>query len=476
MLAAAVATSLLVRVVYVLRMQVPAYDPWRHLALLTNLRSGEGFTLFAGQPYLWYNPGWHQLLAALPAGTPPTALPAVLSSLLCVPVFYLVRWLRPEASLWPAAAAAFGVALCGPLVRHTCHFGPEAFALALALFSAMLAARGRSPSVLLLAGLLFGVALSARLNVAFLAFLCLPFLRSLRRASALAVGAALPLALAWWRNHAIISSYPYVFTWDGLATRSSDFNAWTTLFLQGHPAISQGLRRLHEQIVPDPNWIRDAGGFHLDTVLFMAAGTCALVLSRSAALLLAGLAPIAYFLLFDETLSSHFFRIYVASFPVFFLGAGLALARWDPRPPWRAAAAAALVVVLFTWTGYRLYTPPPYSPLAVVTPPAGLLSEDRYMVNSAFYHPESLVFRFPDKHFIGLPLDPAQLPDFLRQFPEYRAVLWHSISVQQPVLEALLGAGYRVTGEARSQGGLHYRVLEAPAQAAAEPARRGAEP
>ncbi len=53
----------LVRWFYLARMDLPAYDPWRHLQLVENLRRGLGFTLFEGQPYLWYNPGWHHLLA-----------------------------------------------------------------------------------------------------------------------------------------------------------------------------------------------------------------------------------------------------------------------------------------------------------------------------------------------------------------------------------------------------------------------------
>ena len=44
-----------------------AADPWRHLQLVRNIRSGAGFTLFDGQPYIWYSPVWYYLCAGLPS-------------------------------------------------------------------------------------------------------------------------------------------------------------------------------------------------------------------------------------------------------------------------------------------------------------------------------------------------------------------------------------------------------------------------
>jgi tetratricopeptide (TPR) repeat protein len=102
-------------------------------------------------------------------------------------------------------------------------------------------------------------------------------------------------------------------------------------------------------------------------------------------------------------------------------------------------------------------------PLEQVTPPPELLHEDRYMVNSTFFHPESLIYRYPQRQFIGLPLRPEAFEEFRREFPGYDAVLWHDFSVQDDLLAYLLGpGGYRQEREARNAHGLRYRVLLAP--------------
>jgi hypothetical protein len=466
-LGVSLAAALAVRVVFVLRMDLPSIDPWRHLVLVRNLREGLGFTLFAGQPYLWYNPGWHQLLAALPAALPLTTLPVVLSALCVVPVYLVLRRCSSAPAgaptTLPAACGALLIALSGPVVQFTCHFGAEAFALLLALTAVALAGRRGGWAGGLLAGLLFGVALTARLNFLFLGVLLLPALRDPRRAVALAAGAVLPLAAVWWRNHGIIAEHRFLFTWDGLATRTADFGPVSTLFLQSHPAIQEGLRRLHEQIVPVPNWIRDAGGLHVGTMLFMAGGVLALLASRRPLLILAGLLPLGYFLLFDRTLSSNFFRIDLPVFPVFFLAAAAVAGDLARRRPGSGRWAAAALVAWFTVTGGRLLEPPPRTPLELVTPPAELLTGSRYLVNSTFYHPESLLYAFPDREFVGLPLDPDQFAAFQEEFPDYRTVLWHSVSVQDELLESLQQQwGYRVTAQARNRYGRLYSVLRPP--------------
>ena len=45
---------------------IPRFDPWRHLLLVENLRAGRGFTLFEGQPYIWYPPFWQSFAALMP--------------------------------------------------------------------------------------------------------------------------------------------------------------------------------------------------------------------------------------------------------------------------------------------------------------------------------------------------------------------------------------------------------------------------
>src|SRR4029450_3606701 len=70
---------------------LPNADPWRHLLLLENLRAGRGFTLFDGQPYIWYSPVWYWLAAL--AGPPEAARwIAAACSALAVPLFALWVW------------------------------------------------------------------------------------------------------------------------------------------------------------------------------------------------------------------------------------------------------------------------------------------------------------------------------------------------------------------------------------------------
>ncbi len=74
----------------------------------------------------------------------------------------------------------------------------------------------------------------------------------------------------------------------------------------------------------------------------------------------------------------------------------------------------------------------------MTAPPAGLLENELYLVNSGFFHPECLIRRFPDSRFLGLPIDGEQLEDYLAAYPQARKVLWHGFSVQDGVLEALI--------------------------------------
>ena len=56
---------------------------------------------------------------------------ATLLSALAVPLLY--GFLRSSESRRVALTGALMFALCGPVVRFTCHYGPEAFALSLTL-------------------------------------------------------------------------------------------------------------------------------------------------------------------------------------------------------------------------------------------------------------------------------------------------------------------------------------------------------
>ena len=100
-------------------------------------------------------------------------------------------------------------------------------------------------------------------------------------------------------------------------------------------------------------------------------------------------------------------------------------------------------------------------PLETTAPPAGLLEEELYLVNSGFYHPESLMRVYPTKSFIGLPIDAGQLEDFLGDYPQARTVLWRSFSsVQDDVREALLArAGTTVVRTRSNDSRIGYTVL-----------------
>ena len=316
----------LARIAYLALTELPRFDPWRHLKLVENIRAGRGFTLFDGQPYLWHHPAWYYLSAALPGGIGGQWLAGALS-LLSVALVWL--WLRATnpALPWAANAAALMMALFGPLVSFTCHMGPESFALALVLAAlvwvcirpGLLAAAG--------AGALFGLAAAARINFAVNLFLFVPFLATRRRAFAWAAGAALPLGAAWWRNHQVIASHPWVFTWDGLATRSADFNALSTLVIQMHPAVRGALNRLHATLVPVPLWFRGPDGISWGPLLFLLLAAGCLVASRRRELALAGFTAAGAFLFLDRSLSANFFRVWLAVFPVLIAAVAIAADR-----------------------------------------------------------------------------------------------------------------------------------------------------
>jgi len=447
--------ALAVRAAFVSLTDVPPFDPWRHLALIRNLREGAGFTLFGGQPYLWYGPAWYVLCAALPAAVGPQWVAAAFSAL-AVPLVYLLLRRGGGANRSAGLVGAGLAALGGPWVAYTCHYGPEGLALFLALAALLVALDGRGgrPAALA-AGLAFGAALVLRTNLAFLCPLFLPAFRSPGRAGALIGGGVVPLLATWWRNHAIIGAHEYVFTWDGLATPSAGFNPLSTLIVQLHPDVGAGLRRLHELIIPVPEWIRRPDGIAWHLILFMLCGVAGLVLARRFTLLLSAGLALGYFLLLDRSLSAHFFRIYLPLFPLFCLALGEAAGAGAPRRRTGRVLAALLLLA-----GLPLLRPSSSPGLGVATPPEELLVEDAFMVNSGFYHPESLVWRFPDKRFVGMPLGPEEFERFRALHPDYRAILWHDFSVQDDLAQYLKTSGnYEVVRSGLNAAGRRYTVI-----------------
>jgi hypothetical protein len=213
-----------------------------------------------------------------------------------------------------------------------------------------------------------------------------------------------------------------------LATRAADFDVLSTLILQLHPDISEGLRRLHEIVVPLPQWARS-----WSLVVFMMLGTASVAVARRAWLALTVMATLIYFLFFDTTMTSNHFRVYVVLFPVFAYAVALAADRLR-RNRWLGLLLAAAFVL----AGATSFKPPQMVPVDMTAPPEGMIGNQTYLVNSGFYHPEALVRRFPESRFLGLPIQADQVEAFLSVYPSVETVLWHGFSIQDEVKSALL--------------------------------------
>ena len=450
-----------IRCAFVLRTTLSEFDPWRHLQLLRNLQSGAGFTLFDGQPYIWYNEAWY-LLAVWLGGAGGALWVSCALSILSI-VLYFVFVLRAEHSLETANATGLLLAAFGPAVAFASTYGAESFALCLVISAWVLATFERSRLAVFAAGALFGLAVVSRLNFAFNLFLFLPFLRDRRRWLPIAGGLVIAPVVTWWSNHRVIEEHAWLFTWDGLATRTSDYGLLSTLVPQLHPAVAAATKTLYERTRPVPFDLLEGGHVVWGNAFFLVAGVLGIALSRRWTLALAGVVPLVFFTVFDHTLSSNFFRHDLAVFPAFFLGIVLAARRFAAHPGRGRPLVVPGVVAAVVVSGARYLRPRPVVPVEAVTPPASLVEHDRYMVNGGFYHPESLAYRFPDKRFIGLPLTPDEFDDFAGQFPEYSEILWHKqFSVQDALLHFLLDTGrYRVEKSVRNEAGAPYLLLTA---------------
>lgn len=455
--------ALVVRLAFTALQGLPPADPWRHLLLVERLREGLGYTLFDGQPYLWYPPVWHPIAALLPASVHPGWLAALLSAA-SVAVFRL--WLGDRRfGLLPqrATAAAFTLALFGPHVAYTCHFGPEAWALFLlfaALTLAWRAPTGKQTALIALAGLLFGIAVLARMNLALLCLLFVPALgRSPARWAAAGVGGFVPLAWAWWRNARIIADHPFVFTWDGLATPSARFDWLSTLIVQRHPDVAEGLRRLHELVIPYPEWLVAAGQHQWHRLTFLVLGFVAVLLSRRAWLIAPVLLTLAYYLFLDATLSAHFFRLYVALFPLFIAAALMVPGERRLGRPLLAAIAAGCILV-----GLPDLRPSTLPSAAEIGAPESLLdrpfgNEAPLLVASGFYHPEVLMARFPERRIVGMPLRHADWAAFRAIYPEATEILWHEFHPQRALYERLLADGCSLVAVERNRAGRQFALM-----------------
>jgi hypothetical protein len=248
-----------------------------------------------------------------------------------------------------------------------------------------------------------------------------------------------------------------------LATRSADFNALSTLVIQMHPAVREGLGRLHARLAPVPLWFRGPDGISWGPLIFILLSAVCLLASRRRELALAGFSSAGAFLFLDRSVSANFFRIWLGSFPVYIAAVAVVADRLHSLGAGRSrvpAIVAGGLVALVVVCGLGELLPQAMYPIEAVTPPPELLAEEAYLVNSGFYHPEAAAWRYPDKRFIGLPLYPAQLGEFLRAFPGYRAVLWHDGGMQDAVARALVeNEGYAAVSQVANDAGLGYTVL-----------------
>lgn len=440
---------------------VPRFDPWRHLLLVENLRAGHGFTLFASQPYIWYPPFWHGFAALMPKTLGLDGLSAIFS-LLTIPLVYAFARLGTKMGSTGAGVAALFFALSGPFVAFTSYYGPESFALFLTLAALWLVARTDCPPLIAVAGAMLSAGLLLRINMAILGFLFIPFVLKKLKWTWLGIGGVLPLAWIAAANNRVLASNPFVFTWDGLAIPSSSYGWISTVFPQMHPAVQAALRTLHSVIMPAPEWFKQAGVIRWDTVLFIAFGLAAVLLSRRVLWIVAALLGLTYTLLLDGSHSTYFFRYSLGLFPLFFLSFGALADRVKAMKETRFRWYYGGFVAFALLAGARLLIPPPMPELSRMVPPPEVLTDAAYMVNSGYYHPECLMARYPEKRFIGLPARAEDLDAFLKAYPGYPAVVWHQeFSVQDAVLEAMLGSGrWRVAARWTSDYGVHFLVLK----------------
>ena len=360
------------------------------------------------------------------------------------------------------AGAAAGALLAGfgPMIAASCQLGAEAFALLLLTASLALSAGPAGAPAVSLGGGLFGLAVAMRLQLALDVFLFLPLVLRPRRALGFAAAAALPLGLHWWRNWRVIHAHPFVFTWDGLATASGDYGLVSTLAVQLHPAVATATRLLYEQTHAQPEWLFLDGRLRVEMLLALALLLAGVAASRRIGLLLAALASLVSFLALDTTFSARFFRIWLGLFPVLFAGAALLAARLARGGRVARLAAAALVVVPLA-AGVPDLRPQPIEPLEAVTPPPELVTATHLLVNSGYYHPESLLYRYPEHQFLGMPFEPARWAEFHALYPEYRSILWHGYNVQRDLLGQLRDSGaWKVVRREQNAAGYAYRLWE----------------
>jgi hypothetical protein len=251
----------------------------------------------------------------------------------------------------------------------------------------------------------------------------------------------------WLRNILIIQEYPFLFTWDGMASTREGYGLLSSLIPQLHPDIRQATRELYLEVRPHLEWIRDTQGYRWGAMTFMAGGILSALLVRNGWLLLVVGVTMIHFTFFDSSLSTHFFRHYIAVFPGMFLAAAVLGARLGHRSftknPLRSMAVQIILTLGICISGSRYLMPQNLPPIEFWSVPEEALSDaDHILMNSGMFQPESMIYRYPDRSFAGLPYHPEDLEAFLDTYPEYQSILWRELfSVQDPILKELTESG-----------------------------------
>jgi hypothetical protein len=430
--------ALILRLSYVTFVEIPFADPWRHMALIRSIRSGAGFTLFADQPYIWYSPVWYYVAACLAEPENVKWLSAAVSAL-TVPAFSVYLYRKCDGDLKAAAVGGILMAGFGPQVAFTCQLGAEAFALFLLVCALLLSSYGKKSKSAFLSGILLGLSVSSRLQFGPFLFLFFAEIQRLPRRLVFLFGAAVPLLVHWLRNLIVIQNHPYVFTWDGMATSAGEYNWLTTLFVQAHPKVAEACRQLYASIKPLPEWLHTGMRIRWEIIIFFLLTMSCVFYARRFWLIASVLVTATYLLFLDTTHSARFFRIWLGLFPLLFVGTAFAIRKMNAASfHAKRSLTVFLAIVVLACGGVDLI-PKRAEPLEMVTPPAELVKENNYMVNSGFFQPESLIYRYPSKRFIGMPLAPEMFDDFSAAYPSYRLMIWRkSFNVQKRLLQHLI--------------------------------------
>lgn len=448
-----------VRVLYCHLQAVPAFDPWRHLALIRNVRDGLGFSLFDGQPYIWYTPYWHAFCALFPESLSPEWIAAGMS---IATVLLWYWWLRSPALRMPTPVATLAstvLALFGPLVSFTCHYGPESMALFLLVLALAASAWYPSAPTTIFVGIAAGIAVMTRINLALSLVLFWRLLKAPRRLAAFAAGFCVPVAIAWVTNGRVIASNPFVFVFDGIAVDATSFNTLTSIFLQGNTTVSDALLALHAKIMRSPEWLPvPQSPASYAPVVAVSTLVAATALSRQWHYLGAAAAGILYFGLLDRTHSGYFFRVFLGIIPV--LAAGVAHFMASNGAARTGPALRAIVLALVLIGGAQHLVPSRTLPIDAVLPPNELITAESMMMNGGFYQPESVIYRYPNVRIIGLPLRERDFERFKACYPGIDYILWHDFSIQDSVVSRALTSGeFHITRTGANSWHRQYAVL-----------------